>query len=83
MYHFVPGLLDRPNFAPCNPNCPFSSVLLSRGDSSGITITGKHLSAERCRADRARLQTCPPVASAPCRLAAEQLDLLATRWKST
>jgi hypothetical protein len=56
MYHFVPGLFDRPNFDPCNPNCPFSSILLSKGDSSGVTVTGTHLVAERCRADRAQRQ---------------------------
>jgi ThiF family protein len=52
MYHFVPGLFDRPNFDPCKPQCPFSSMLLSRGDSSGITVTGPHLVAERRRAER-------------------------------
>jgi hypothetical protein len=56
MYHFVPGLFDRPNFDPCNPNCPFSSLLLSRGDNSGLVVTGKHPAAERSRAERIRRQ---------------------------
>jgi molybdopterin/thiamine biosynthesis adenylyltransferase len=53
-YHFVPGLFDRPNFDACEPRCPFSTLLLGRGDSSGIKITGSHLAAERCRAERVR-----------------------------
>lgn len=56
MYHFVPGLFDRPNFDTCKPQCPFSSWLLGKGDSSGVTVTGTHLAAERCRADRSRRQ---------------------------
>jgi hypothetical protein len=56
MYHFVPGLLDKPNFDPCNAACPYSSLLLARGENSGIVVTGRHSVAERCRADRARRQ---------------------------
>jgi hypothetical protein len=56
MYHFVPGLFDRPNFDPCRPNCPFSSYLLARGDTSGIVMTGKHSAAEQRRAERMRSQ---------------------------
>jgi hypothetical protein len=57
MYHFVPGLFDRPNFDLCKPNCPFSFLLLGKGDSSGISVTGPHPAAERCRAERARRQS--------------------------
>jgi molybdopterin-synthase adenylyltransferase len=60
MYHFVPGLFDRPNFDPCKPHCPFSSLLLGRGDSSEITVSGAHSAAERCRAERVRRQASLP-----------------------
>jgi hypothetical protein len=80
MYHFVPGLLDRPNFDPCNPNCPHSGILLSKGDSSGITVTGRHLAAERSRADRARRQNALPWRPRLVDWLQERLDSLASGW---
>jgi len=78
MYHFVPGLFDRPNFDPCKSRCPFSTLLLSKGDSSGITVTGRHLVAERCRADRARRQAGIPWGARLVDWIQEKLDAFAT-----
>ncbi len=80
MYHFVPGLFDRPNFDPCNPRCPFSSLLLAKGDSSGITVTGTHAAAERCRSDRARRQDELPWRARVTDWLQDKLDALAAHW---
>jgi molybdopterin-synthase adenylyltransferase len=80
MYHFVPGLFDRPNFDPCNPNCPFSSSLVGRGDSSGVDVTGAHPAAELCRADRAKRQRALPWRARLIDWIQERLDSLAARW---
>ena len=80
MYHFVPGLFDRPNFDPCNPNCPFSSFLLGKGDSSGISVTGAHPAAERCREERARRQARLPWRARFVDWLHKRLDSVAARW---
>ena len=79
MYHFVPGLFDRPNFDTCKLQCPFSSLLLSKGDSSGITATGTHSVAERCRAERAKRQAGLPWRSRFVDWLQEKLDALTVR----
>jgi molybdopterin/thiamine biosynthesis adenylyltransferase len=60
MYHFVPGLFDRPSFDPCNANCPFSTSLLARGDRSGMTLGGLHAAADKARLDRSRRRATIP-----------------------
>jgi hypothetical protein len=81
MYHFVPGLFDRPNFDSCKPGCPFSSsLLLSRGDRSGITVTGTHSVAERCRAERAKRQARIPWRARLVDWLQEKLDAITNRW---
>ena len=50
-YHFVPGSLDS-GFLECEVGCPYAAVI-GRGDRSGITVTGRHLSAELARSSRA------------------------------
>jgi len=80
MYHFVPGLFDRPNFDPCNPNCPFSSFLLSKGDNSNISVTGAHPAAERCREERARRQARLPWRSRFLDWIQDRLDSVTSRW---
>lgn len=40
----------------CAPSCPFSRDLLARGDAAAVTVTGRHLAAERARAHAARNQ---------------------------
>jgi molybdopterin-synthase adenylyltransferase len=80
MYHFVPGLFDRPNFDPCNPNCPFSSLLLSKGDSSNMSVTGTHPAAERCREERARRQARLPWRYRLLDWLQEGLDSVTSRW---
>ena len=80
IYHFVPGLFDRPNFDPCEPNCPYSSVLLSRGDATGLTVTGAHPVAEHCRQDRARRQKAVPRRDRVVDWLQARLHSLARRW---
>lgn len=80
MYHFVPGLFDHPNFDPCKPRCPFSSLLLSRGDSSGITVTGVHSVAERRRTERAQSQAELPWRAHFIDWLQEKLDALMSHW---
>ena len=80
MYHFVPGLFDRPNFDPCNPNCPFSSFLLSKGDSSDISVIGAHPAAERCREERGRRQARLPWRARFVAWLQERLDSVTARW---
>ncbi len=60
MYHFVPGLFDRPNFDPCKSDCPFPSSLLARGECADVNVTGSHPAAECCRANRVERQAKLP-----------------------
>ena len=82
MYHFVPGLFDKPNFDPCNSNCPFSHDLLAKGDSSSMTVTGAHTAAERCRAARAKAQAALPWRLRLLDSLQNRLDRVANRWES-
>ena len=82
MYHFVPGLFDRPNFDPCNPRCPYSQLLLAKGDNSGIAVTGKHEAAERCRAERAERQAARPWRLKAMDWLSNRLDAIAARWEA-
>ncbi len=50
MYHFVPGFLES-SFQQCNHSCPYAS-LTAKGDSTGLTMTGRHLRAEELRRSR-------------------------------
>ncbi len=50
-YHFVPGILDPPRFEFCNAGCPYPA-LVGRGDTTGLVVTGRHIFAERVRAQR-------------------------------
>ena len=50
-YHWVLGAQAR-DTAGCNPTCPYSGTLLSRGDETGLTVTGRHDAAETARAQR-------------------------------
>lgn len=54
-YHFIPGFMDEPSFQPCDSNCLYPS-LTGRGDTAGLTVTGKHAAAEAARAARQRSQ---------------------------
>jgi hypothetical protein len=47
-YHFVPGFFEDPQFAVCDKNCPYPS-LVAIGDKSGLTVTGRHVLAECVR----------------------------------
>ena len=51
MYHFVPGIFDKPTFDHCQDNCPYPG-LIAKGDTTGLTVTGRHHFAERSRAAR-------------------------------
>jgi hypothetical protein len=60
MYHFVGGFFDRPRFDRGRPECPYSSMIVSRGDRTGITVTGSHAVAENSRiARRLRQKSIP------------------------
>ncbi len=48
-YHWVLGAQAR-NTASCNPTCHYGGMLLSRGDETGLTVTGRHAAAETARA---------------------------------
>lgn len=48
LYHFVPGILDKPVFATCVPSCSFPG-LTALGDRSGLTVTGRYKRAEDVR----------------------------------
>jgi ThiF family len=50
-YHFVPGILDKPGFDFCKEGCPYPG-LTARGDATGLTVTGRHIHAEKVRAER-------------------------------
>jgi hypothetical protein len=80
MYHFVPGLFDRPNFDPCKPHCPYSSLLQGQGESTGINVTGRHLAAERCRAERASRQARRPLRTQLLDWLEYRIDDIIARW---
>lgn len=48
MYHFVPGLMDKPIFKTCLPNCTYVPIT-AKGDRSGYQVTGRHAIAEEKR----------------------------------
>jgi molybdopterin-synthase adenylyltransferase len=50
-YHFVTGSLDTDARA-CQPSCPYTTGLTSRGDDTGIVPTAPHAVAERERSAR-------------------------------
>lgn len=47
LYHFVPATLDK-EIKRCNETC-YPHSLLAKGDSTGLTVTSKHLMAEEKR----------------------------------
>jgi molybdopterin/thiamine biosynthesis adenylyltransferase len=53
-YHFV-GAIHEAKLTGCNSNCPFPS-LTATGDSSGLTLTGKHTVARQMRSGRERVR---------------------------
>ena len=53
LYHFTTGTLDR-IIIGCKPTCPYTTTLLSTGDTHGLTVTGKHSFAEAERDERVR-----------------------------
>ena len=53
-YHFVPGLWEEPRFEACKPSCLYPS-LTSRGDTTGLVVTGPHKKAEETRARRSNV----------------------------
>jgi molybdopterin-synthase adenylyltransferase len=53
LYHFVPGLMEEPDFRGCDETCLYPS-LTARGDTSGIIVTAEHAVAKRARDERAR-----------------------------
>jgi hypothetical protein len=54
-YHFVPGMLDEPQFDPCKNTCPYPK-LIAQGDHCAFVVTGQHRRAEQARAERKRAQ---------------------------
>ena len=51
LFHFATGTIDREE-RDCEKNCLYSGPFLARGDIVGITVTGRHLAAERGRTSR-------------------------------
>ena len=49
LYHFVPGIMDKPTFASCAPECLFPG-LIAKGDRTGLVVTGRDARAEARRA---------------------------------
>jgi hypothetical protein len=48
-YHFATGRFDEPLYEKCLPSC-YQTGQIAIGDHSGVTVTGKHPAAEKCRA---------------------------------
>ena len=59
IYHFVPGILDEADVRPCEEECPYRG-LVAKGDTTGLTVTARHLRAEEER--WRRLQTSGRIA---------------------
>jgi ThiF family len=55
IFHFTTGRLDIEE-AGCNQACPYSTWLLGSGDTSGVAVTGRDLTAQAERARRAHAQ---------------------------
>lgn len=53
-YHFVTGILDT-DHGQCKASCLYPS-LIAKGDSSEISVTGKHSKAEQARESRRKMQ---------------------------
>jgi hypothetical protein len=51
LHHWATGTVSRDE-ADCEPNCPYSTSLLSSGDNSGLAVTGRHAAAEDARGHR-------------------------------
>ncbi len=51
LYHFVPGIMDQPEFGGCKEKCPYPR-LIGRGDTTGFVVTAQHRRAEESRATR-------------------------------
>jgi len=51
-YHFVPGLMEEPDFRGCDETCLYPS-LTARGEGTGIIVTARHAAAEQAREERA------------------------------
>ncbi len=47
-YHFVTGCMDVKESEGCNEDCPYPS-LVSQGDRTAFTVTGRHIKAEEAR----------------------------------
>ena len=53
MYHFVPGIFDKPKFELCDENCLYPDML-AKGDRTDWVVTARHKQAEDSRAMRAQ-----------------------------
>lgn len=62
LYHFVPGIMDEPEFGACKETCIYPDYT-ARGDTTGLIVTAKHDRAEAART--ARVQTPAPVRNPP------------------
>ncbi len=51
MYHFVIGSMEQNKNISCNDNCFFQTII-GLGDKSGVTVHGKHKTAENARMNR-------------------------------
>jgi molybdopterin-synthase adenylyltransferase len=54
MYHFVTGTLDT-TICGCDDGCPYPSFT-ARGDTSGVSVTGRHALATAAREHRRQLR---------------------------
>jgi hypothetical protein len=59
MYHLATGALDH-DVRDCEPQCLYADPWLARGDTIGITATGRHAVAEDARASRADVVVAQP-----------------------
>jgi threonine dehydrogenase-like Zn-dependent dehydrogenase len=50
-YHFVPGIMDDPQFGTCEPECLYTT-LTAKGDRTGLVVTGRDMRAERMREEQ-------------------------------
>jgi hypothetical protein len=50
LYHFVGGFMEEATYGECGAECLFPS-LIARGDSCGVTVTGKHPSPKAADQD--------------------------------
>ncbi|MFG2803679.1 ThiF family adenylyltransferase [Streptomyces pseudovenezuelae] len=53
LYHLTTATIDQ-RVDGCETDCPYDGMLRALGDNTPFTVTGRHLAAEKARADRAR-----------------------------